>query len=114
MAMTFSIDLTIHDEESRDPEGAQYGSLYYGFFRCFATEYRVSSGSFPPLELSALLAIHFADDHMKKALFGVQKSMYSVVAPRELLKVTFRYATSMVFYGWLIDRWMRRVCYSSH
>jgi hypothetical protein len=78
MAMTFSIDLTIHEEESRDPEGAQFES-------------------FTPFELSALLAIHFADDHMKKALFGVQKSMYSVVAPRELLKVTSRYATSMVF-----------------
>jgi hypothetical protein len=32
--------------------------------------------------------------------------MYSVVAPRELLTVTDRYAASMVFYtdGYLIDR----------
>jgi hypothetical protein len=44
-------------------------------------------------------------DHIKKALFGVHTSMYSVVAPRELLTVTARYATSMVFHtdGSLID-----------
>jgi hypothetical protein len=43
---------------------------------------------------------------MKGALSGVQASMYSVVAPRELLMVTTRYATSMIFYGdgSLIDR----------
>jgi hypothetical protein len=38
---------------------------------------------------------------MEGALSGVQASMYSVVAPRELLTrmVTTRYATSMIFYG---------------
>jgi hypothetical protein len=40
---------------------------------------------------------------MKGALSWVQASMYSVVAPRELL--TVRYAASMIFYtdGFLID-----------
>jgi hypothetical protein len=52
-------------------------------------------------ELPALLATHFVDDHMKKALTVVQTTMYLVVAPRELLTPT----TSMVFYtdGSLID-----------
>jgi hypothetical protein len=42
---------------------------------------------------------------MDGALSGVQTSMYLVVAPRELLTVTARYATAMVFYtdGSLID-----------
>jgi hypothetical protein len=42
---------------------------------------------------------------MEEAIFGVQTSMYSVMAPRELLTVTARYATLMVFYtnGSLID-----------
>jgi hypothetical protein len=42
---------------------------------------------------------------MEGALSGVQASMYSVVAPRELLTVTARYASSWVFYmdGSLID-----------
>jgi hypothetical protein len=35
---------------------------------------------------------------MKKALSGVQTSMFSVGAPQELLTVTSRYATSMVFH----------------
>jgi hypothetical protein len=35
----------------------------------------------------SLLATHFVDDHMEKALSGVQPSMYSVVAPRELLMI---------------------------
>jgi hypothetical protein len=45
------------------------------------------------------------DIAMEGALSGVQASMYSVVAPRELLTVTARYASSMVFYmdGSLID-----------
>jgi hypothetical protein len=43
---------------------------------------------------------------MEGALSRVQISMYSVVAPRELLTVTARYVVSMVFYanGSLIDR----------
>jgi hypothetical protein len=49
-----------------------------------------------------LLATHFAGGHMEKALFGVQTSMYSVVAPRKLLTVTF-YIDGFL-YGWLIDR----------
>jgi hypothetical protein len=55
--------------------------------------------------LPALLATNFLYDPMKKALSGVQVSMYSVVAPRELLTVTSRNATSMVFFtdGSLID-----------
>jgi hypothetical protein len=42
---------------------------------------------------------------MEGALYGVQASMYSVVAPQELLTVMTRYATSMIFYtdGSLID-----------
>jgi hypothetical protein len=68
----------------------------------------VSSESFIRHELPALLATHFVDDHMEKALFGVQTSMYSVVAPRELFSVkSSTYATSMVFYmnGSFIDRY---------
>jgi hypothetical protein len=44
-------------------------------------------------------------DHMEVALSGVQASMYTVVARRELLTVTTRYATSMIFYtdGSFID-----------
>jgi hypothetical protein len=42
---------------------------------------------------------------MEGALSGVQTSMYSMVAPRELLPVTAKYAASMFFYtdGSLID-----------
>jgi hypothetical protein len=41
--------------------------------------------------------------------------MYSMAAPRELLTVTARYATSMCFlYGWLIDRWMRCAGFAIH
>jgi hypothetical protein len=35
---------------------------------------------------------------MERALSGVQTSMYSMVAPRELLTVTTRYAASMGFH----------------
>jgi hypothetical protein len=52
----------------------------------------VSSESFIRHELPALLATHFEDDHMEKALSEVHTPMYSVMAPRELL--------------------MHRVCYS--
>jgi hypothetical protein len=43
---------------------------------------------------------------MEGALSGFQSSMYSEVAPRELLTVTYRYAASMAFYtdGSLIDK----------
>jgi hypothetical protein len=66
---------------------------------------KVSSGSFTRHNLPALLATHFVGDHMERALSGVQTSMYSVVAPLELLTVTASYAASMVFYtdGYLID-----------
>jgi hypothetical protein len=42
---------------------------------------------------------------IEEALLGIQTTLYSVVAPRELLTVTDRYAASMVFYtdGSLID-----------
>jgi hypothetical protein len=65
----------------------------------------VSSGSFTRHDLPALLATHFMGDHMERALSGVQTSMYSVGAPRELLPMTASYAASMVFYtdGSLID-----------
>jgi hypothetical protein len=49
-------------------------------------------------DLLALLATHFVYDHIEGAPNRVQTSMYSVVAPRELLPVTARYATSMDFY----------------
>jgi hypothetical protein len=58
----------------------------------------VSSESFTRHGFAALLASHFVEDHMERALFGVQTSIYSVVAPRELLTVTARYAASMVFH----------------
>jgi hypothetical protein len=58
----------------------------------------VSSESFTQHGFAALLASHFVEDHMERALSGFQTSMYSVVAPRELLPVTARYATSMDFY----------------
>jgi hypothetical protein len=90
------------------------------FGRCIAgysdvlPENIVLSESFTRFDLLALLANHIVSDHMKVALSGVQSSMYLVVAPRELLTVTTRYAASMVFlYGWLLDVWMRRVCISS-
>jgi hypothetical protein len=44
---------------------------------------------------------------LEEALSGVQAYMYLVVAARELLTMTTRYATSMIFYtdGSLIDGW---------
>jgi hypothetical protein len=57
----------------------------------------ISSDSFTRHELPALLATNFVDVPMEKALSGVQTSMYSVRAPRELLTVTSRYAASTVF-----------------
>jgi hypothetical protein len=65
----------------------------------------VSSESFTRHDLPVLLASHFVGGHIEGALSGVQTSVYSVVAPRELLTVTARYAASMVFYtaGSLID-----------
>jgi hypothetical protein len=68
----------------------------------------VSSESFTQHGFAALLASHFVEDHMERALSGFQTSIYSVVAPRELLTVTARYAASMVFHtngtdGSLID-----------
>jgi hypothetical protein len=43
-----------------------------GLFRCFATEYNSYIESFTRHELPALLATHFVDDHMEKALVGVK------------------------------------------
>jgi hypothetical protein len=48
-------------EETRDPEGAEYGSLYYGLFRCFTTELVLSEFF---TRLPALLAGHFVDYYM--------------------------------------------------
>jgi hypothetical protein len=44
-------------------------------------------------------------DHMKRALTRIQISMYSMVAPRELLTVTARHGASIAFDtdGSLID-----------
>jgi hypothetical protein len=47
----------------------------------------VSSESFTRHNLPALLASHFVGDDIEGAFSGVQESMYSVVAPRELLMV---------------------------
>jgi hypothetical protein len=60
----------------------------------------VPSESFTRHDLPALLATHFVSDHVE-----VRTSMYAVVAPRELLTVITRYATSIIFYtdGFLID-----------
>jgi hypothetical protein len=58
----------------------------------------VSSGSFTRHDLPTPLATHFVGDHMEGALSGEQSSMYSVVAIRELLMVTAKYAASMVFH----------------
>jgi hypothetical protein len=65
----------------------------------------VPSESFTRHDLPALLAANFVGDQMEAALCRVHASVYSVVAPRELLTVTARYATSMIFYtdGSLID-----------
>jgi hypothetical protein len=73
----------------------------------------VSSESFTQHDLPALLATHFVGDHMEEALSRVQASMYSVLAPRELLMVTAKYATSMVFYtdGSLIDFYCVANCF---
>jgi hypothetical protein len=43
------------------------------------------------------------DGRMEKKLSNVQKAMYSLVAPRELLTVTFGYGASFIFYGSLIE-----------
>jgi hypothetical protein len=61
--------------------------------RCFANI--VSSESFTQHEMPTLPVTHH---HMEEALSGVQTSRNSVVAPREVLTVTPRYATLMVFY----------------
>jgi hypothetical protein len=53
----------------------------------------VSSESFTQHEMPTLPVTHH---HMEEALSGVQTSRNSVVAPREVLTVTPRYATLMV------------------
>jgi hypothetical protein len=55
----------------------------------------VSSESFTRHHLPALLATHFVGDKMKGAFSGFQTSMYSVLAPRQLLTVTTKYAASL-------------------
>jgi hypothetical protein len=64
------------EEETRDPKRAEYGSLYFGLFWCFTTEYSFI-WAITRHELPALLATYFVDDQMEKALFGVETSMYS-------------------------------------
>jgi hypothetical protein len=67
----------------------------------------VSSGSFTRPELPALLTTHFVDDHMLKAFSRVQTTMYSVLAPGELLTVTSNIQVCYIdgfLYGSLIDR----------
>jgi hypothetical protein len=51
----------------------------------------VSSWSFTRHNLPTLLGDHFVGNHMERALCGIQISMYSMVAPRELLTVTARH-----------------------
>jgi hypothetical protein len=58
----------------------------------------VSSKSFTRHELPALLGAHLVDEHMKKRLANVQEAIYSLVAPRERLTVTFWYGASCIFY----------------
>jgi hypothetical protein len=48
-------------------------------------------------DLPVLLATHFVGDHMEGALSKVQTSLRLVVAPKELLTVTARYAELIVF-----------------
>jgi hypothetical protein len=69
--------------------------------------YIVSFEKFTRHNFPALLATHFVGDHKERAVSEVQTSMYSVLAPRELLTVTARYAASMIFYtdDFLIDGW---------
>jgi hypothetical protein len=104
VAVFYCLDLKgwIWIKETPDPEGAEFRSLYCGLFRCFATEYIDSSGSYTQHDLPALLVTHFVGDHMKGALSWVRTSMYSVVAPRELLTMIARYASSIVFFIWMV------------
>jgi hypothetical protein len=52
----------------------------------------VYSDVFTRHEVLVLLATYIVDDHMKKTLFGIQKSIYSMNASQELLTMTTRYA----------------------
>jgi hypothetical protein len=65
----------------------------------------VPSESFTRHELPTLLGTPFVDGHMEKKLANVQEAMYSLVAPRELLTVTYGYCASFIFYtdGSLIE-----------
>jgi hypothetical protein len=58
----------------------------------------ISSESFTRHELPVLLGTPFVDGHMKKKLSSVQETMYTLVAPRELLTVTSGYGPSCIFY----------------
>jgi hypothetical protein len=65
----------------------------------------VPSESFTRHELPALLGTSLVDGHMEKKLANVQRAMYSLVTPRELLTVTSGYGPSCIFYrdgcGWI-------------
>jgi hypothetical protein len=61
----------------------------------------VPSKSFTRHGLPALLGTPLVDGHMEKKLANVQESMYSLVAPRELLAVTS--CVVHFLYGWLFD-----------
>jgi hypothetical protein len=58
----------------------------------------VPSESFTWHELPTLLGSPLVDGHMEKKLPNVQEAMYSLVAPHELLTVTFEYGPSCIFY----------------
>jgi hypothetical protein len=55
------------------------------------------SESFTRHELSALLGTLLVDVHLENALAGVQDTMYSLVASRQLSVVTSEYVESAVF-----------------
>jgi hypothetical protein len=65
----------------------------------------VPSESFTRHELPALLGTPVVDGHKEKKLANVQRAMYSLVAPREVLTVTSGYGPSCIFYtdGSLIE-----------
>jgi hypothetical protein len=65
-----------------------------------------SSESFTRHELTALLAAHFVDDQIKRALCRVETSMYSVTmhSPKADDGDIQAYCIDCFLYGWLIDR----------
>jgi hypothetical protein len=59
----------------------------------------IPSKSFTRHDQPALLGSSLVDGQMEKKLANVQEAMYSLLAPRELLTVTFGYGASCIFYA---------------